>query len=222
MKTEMDTNTIQQNNKIPYNDEKKVFDEHQQLYLDLSMSNLEKKSIIFYPSDRTGYIGEYESYFNDIIYDDKQFSIYNILYLPGIKITNGEIYTELELGRTISQDIMKECLICDEYGKNGEKCYIFCHFNIEQDPNKDYNTDTNTNDELQLINNYGYFDDSIIPDEIMESIKKIEKSEVEIIKEKNKILNSTYVKTKLNFPLKNFDQYIKFSKFFLDLKKGLI
>jgi hypothetical protein len=51
-----------------------------------------------------------------------------------------------------------------------------------------------------------------IPQDILDFIKQIELLKVQIVKEKNKILNSIYVKNKLNNQFDNIDEYKNFIK----------
>jgi hypothetical protein len=189
-------------NIMSYDDEKKLFDEHQQLYLDLSNSYFDRKSILFFNPEII--IEPYKghgSYFETIInlkksQIDKEIKN-NILYLPGIKISNNKIYTEKELGKTISEDILSEQIYTTYYYNGHPKWPIFKHFNLYLEHQE----------EIEPKSSH-----SNIPKELIDCIKKIEQLEVEITKQKNNILNSTYVKTKLNSNLKNIDNYISLVK----------
>ena len=190
-------------NQINIYDAKKLFDEHQQLYLDLESSNLGRRSILFFcPEIIIDKYKGYGDYFDTIVnlnkYEIKNQINNNVLYLSGIKITNNKIYTEQELGQTIYEDILTNYRKVSYHDKGNITGVIFNHFILEEDDIDKKNSTPNSN--------------TIIPIEIIDSIKKIEKLEVEIFKEKNKILNSNYVKTKLNNSLKNIDNYINLLK----------
>lgn len=205
-------------NQVNNDDIKKLFDEHQQLYLDLLDSILKRRSILFFcPEEKIDPYKGHGDYFKMIIdLDTNKINDElknNVLYLPGIKITKGKVYTELELGKTIAEDIQNNCIKTTYFHEGKPKWPIFNHFNIENDTEEEYDIqeeyDKPINNNLDKIQ-------QIIPKEITDSVKKIEQLQVEIIKEKNKILETNYVKLKLNENLKNIDKYIGLAKLIKD------
>jgi hypothetical protein len=163
---------------------KKLFNEHQDLHKFLSEKNLENTSLVFFNPEikidpNRGH-GSYNETIINLKDDDIEKEInHNKLYLPGIKIENDKLYSEQELGKTIPEEILiNENIIT--YSPAHSPKYIFKHYKIVSEE---------------------------IPQDIIDSIKQIEKLEVEIVKEKNKILNSIYVKNKLNNKFENIDEY---------------
>lgn len=154
---------------------KKLGDEHQELYKLLSDENLENTSLVFFDPEikipSVNYFDTINNLANDKIYDNK-------LYLPGIKIENNKVFTEQELGKTVSTEIFENDIP-----------FRFC------------------NPTYHIFKLYKK-ESSDIPQEILNSIKQIELLEVQIVKEKNKILNSNYVKDKLNYKFENINEYL--------------
>ena len=163
---------------------KKLVDEHQDLHKFLSDKNFENTSLVFFNPNIEMLIN-YGNYLNTVINLSQEKinkECKNKLYLPGIKIEKNKVYTEQELGKTISNEILRNdnpFTYCNPHN------YIFKLFKKESGE---------------------------IPQSILDSIKQIELLEVQIIKEKNKILNSIYVKNKLNYQFDNIDEYKNFIK----------
>lgn len=133
---------------------------------------------------------------------------WNELFIPHLKlkITQGNVYTENDLNHEIEYDI---------------KHYRISSFNEIYLNLKMFNFDIK-DAEKQGIAIYKHFvedDDESIPEEIIDSHKKIAGFENQILclknsiaLEKDKILKTDYVKNKLNTKVKDLDLYIKMLK----------
>lgn len=173
-------NPITEINSMNLEKAKKTFDEHKNLHKLLSDENLENTSLLFFdpkfnfdPYTNSGMTCS--KVFINFVKEEEKYN--NKLYLPGIKIENNKVFTEQELGKTMTNEIHNKDIMVSFYNP---KSYIYKLYKM---------------------------DSCDIPQEILDSIKQIELLEVQIVEEKNKILNSNYVKDKLNYKFDNINEH---------------
>lgn len=163
---------------------------HQELNKSLNNNDIKNNLVIFDPE--IIFDSNRHSYFDTVLKilenpTNHELNDSNILYLEGLEITNEYVKTELELNQTTNSVIQMDHCELVSYEIKDNPHYIYKHFNI-------INEST--------------------PEEIIQSIEKIKHLEKIIQEEKNKILNSDFVKSKLNNKIDNLETYSLMAKIF--------
>lgn len=174
---------------------KDIIDEHQKLHNKIENNNLDENLIIFNIPITFDYHRQFKSYDEEIYNASLQElsnTTYNELYLSslGINITSDSV-------QFISVDKLNICTLSTyDDDKNKTPIKIFKHFNLDTDP---------IPETISInVNNIN---------ELMNQIKKLEQK---IKIEKDEILNSEYVKSKLNKPMKKTNDYVRTVKYLND------